>query len=369
MTYYLDFSEADWQRIERDWTAWWAGELERPMVVIETLDPCPDGDWNDFQDFLTRFPPDMAAEEVLDQLQARLAATRFFGDAFPKWFPNFGAGIVAAFLGGGFEYKTRTTWFHKIEAHSLADLRLDYDPDNVWWRRVQDITRAAVERWGQTVTIGHTDLGGNLDILASLRGNRQLLEDMVDAPEEVERLTGVITQLWLRYYDALYDIVQPALRGLAAWGPFWFPGKGYMLQSDIAYMISPRMFDRFVLPDLAACCDALDYGVYHLDGVGQLRHLDMLLSLQRLRAIQWIPGAGQPPPEEWLDLLERIRDAGKLCQVYVTPEGALKIVQALGGHGFVLQIQSKFQDALGPQRTLTPHEAEDCLYALQRLWS
>lgn len=103
-------------------------------------------------------------------------------------------------------------------------------------------------------------------------------------------------------------------------------------------MISDKMFERFVLPDIAACCDALDHAFYHLDGKGQIIHLDMLLSLQRLRGIQWIPGDGQPPPEEWLMLLKRIRDAGKLCQLYVTPEGARTIVKELSGRGFALAI-------------------------------
>jgi hypothetical protein len=55
-------------------------------------------------------------------------------------------------------------------------------------------------------------------------------------------------------------------------------------------MISPQMFERFVLPDLLACCEFLDYAFYHLDGKGQLPHLNMLLALERLRGIQWVPG-------------------------------------------------------------------------------
>ena len=35
MTYPLNFTEQDWERIELDWTAWWAGELDRPIVVVE----------------------------------------------------------------------------------------------------------------------------------------------------------------------------------------------------------------------------------------------------------------------------------------------------------------------------------------------
>jgi hypothetical protein len=102
-----------------------------------------------------------------------------------------------------------------------------------------------------------------------------------------------------------------------------------MLHSDFAYRISPRMFERFVLPDLAACCEQLDHAFYHLE---------LLLSLERLRGIQWIPGDGQPPPEEWLSVLQRIRDAGKLCQLYVSPKGARTIARELGGRGFAFYI-------------------------------
>jgi hypothetical protein len=27
----IRFTEEDWERIERDWNAWWAGELDRPL--------------------------------------------------------------------------------------------------------------------------------------------------------------------------------------------------------------------------------------------------------------------------------------------------------------------------------------------------
>ncbi len=33
------FTPDDWQRIRRDWSAWWAGELDRPMVVLTGWDP------------------------------------------------------------------------------------------------------------------------------------------------------------------------------------------------------------------------------------------------------------------------------------------------------------------------------------------
>jgi 5-methyltetrahydrofolate--homocysteine methyltransferase len=337
----VQFRAEDWARVETAWTAWWAGELERPLVMIEHVEP-PDGiDINNVIDAgvpASTFPLDMPVDQVLDYYQVRLEAKRFYGDAWPKWWPKFGPGIVAGFLGARVHATVDTTWFEPAEDTPIADLDLAIDPENAWWRRVQALTRRAVERWGNSVAIGHTDLGGNLDILASLLTTQQLLLDVSDHPQQVTRLANCITRLWLRCYDGLCALIEPGGRGTTPWAAIWSPGRCYMLQSDFAYMISPRMFERFVMPDLAACCEALDHAFYHLDGKGQIGHLEMLLSLERLRGIQWIPGDGQPPPEGWLPLLQRIRDAGKLCQLYTSPEGAQAITRELGGRGFAFYI-------------------------------
>jgi 5-methyltetrahydrofolate--homocysteine methyltransferase len=333
----LKFTAEDWQRIEQDWSLWWAGELERPMVMIENplCFPLP---LEMERNFLLEKP----VEEVLDHFQMLLEAREFYGDAWPKWWPNFGPGIAAGFLGAEVkcEADNTTVWFEPTQRLPIQELHCSYDPDNMWWRRIVNLTRAAVERWGDQVSVAHTDLGGNLDILASLRGSEQLLYDVIDAPDEVLRLSHQITREWLRYYDELDEIIWKSGRGTTPWAPIWSAKRCYMLQCDFSYMISPQMFARFALPDLSACTEHLDHAFYHLDGKGEIPHLDMLLSLEKLKGIQWIPGDGQPPPEEWLPLLKRIRDGGKLCQVFVSAEGARTIVRELGGRGFAFYIMS-----------------------------
>jgi 5-methyltetrahydrofolate--homocysteine methyltransferase len=334
----LNFTEEDWERIERDTMAWWAGELDRPLVGLTAYGPVPT--WPPYH-YLGNYPLGMPVEEIVDLYEPVFAAARFYGDAFPTWWVNFGPGIMAGFLGArvnSVSDPSETVWFSPLQETSIEDLDLSYDPENVWWKRVKDLTSAIIERWEGRIAVGHTDLGGNLDILASFRETQALLFDLMDQPEKVERLAGRITELWLRYYDELDKLIRPACRGMSCWTPIWSTGKTYMLQCDFSYMISPAMFERFVLPDLTACCNYLDHGFYHLDGKGQIPHLDLLLSISRLRGIQWIPGDGQPPPHEWLPLLKRIRDGGKLCQVFVSPEGARTIVKNLGGKGFLLVV-------------------------------
>ncbi|NDJ78696.1 MAG: LD-carboxypeptidase [Chloroflexi bacterium] len=357
---YKAFAPEDWARIRRDWTAWWNGTLERPLVLLWTResDHPPGG----VHDNLVRWPVGTPPETILDHYEVHFETTHYHGDAFPQWWPNAGPGIMAAFLGARPVYAAEgdvkgTTWFEPLQVESISDLKIMFDPENAWWQHCQAVMQAAVARWGDRVVFGHTDLGGNMDILASLRGTQALLFDCYDAPEQIDRLTSEITTLWLGYYDALQALIaSSALSGTSYWARFWSPGTGYMLQSDFCYMISPQMFERFVLPDLLVCCDHLEYPFYHLDGKGELPHLDMLLEIPNLRGIQWQPGDGQPTADGWLDVLRRIREAGKLCQVYVTLDGAKKIVRELGGKGFQFQLVLE---------TFIPEEADDVVAGLR----
>lgn len=332
----LHFDEHDWERVMGAWNAWWAHDLDRPLVMVEVWDFPSSDVYLNAPDFTSNLPLEMPADEVIDRYQVRLEHTLYFGDAFPKWWPNYGPGVVAAFLGANVTYDWDTVWFSPGQEKPITAEQPCHDENNPWWQRVKDLTRTAADRWGGNVSVGYTDLGGNLDIIASLRSSQKLLIELVDEPEEVARLVGEITRLWLRYYDELSAIIQPRSRGTSPWAPIWSPGRCYMMQSDLSYMISPRMFERYVLPDLQACCAAMQHRFYHLDGKGEIAHLDHLLGLKELDGIQWIPGDGAPPPEEWLPLLKRIIDGGKLCQLYVSPQGARTIVRELGGKGFAL---------------------------------
>ena len=334
----LGFSPAQWQRLGEDYEAWWRGELDRPLIWLVIERPSEEfAGWN----FLPNWPDGLSPGEIVERVVRRMSSSHLYGDAFPYFFVNYGAGVAAAFAGAELNSTPDTVWFHPPERHELEDLHIALDPGNAWWKRVQDVTRVLAEEIGDRIQISFTDIGGNLDILASLRGTNELLVDIARRPDDVARSCQEVTHLWLEAYDALYEIIAPHSPGTTAWAPIWAPGKTYMLQSDFSYMISPEMFGEFVIPDLRACCDHLEYAFYHMDGVGQIPHLDQLLAIENLYGIQWIPGEGKPPACEWPEVLSKIREAGKLCQVAVDPQGALDIVRRHGGKGFHLWIDSR----------------------------
>src|SRR5690554_2071500 len=118
----LQFTEEDWARVERDTIAWWQGELDRPLVYLavqHTVNrPKPFG-------YQSNYPLDMPAEEVVDQYEPWLEATRYYADAFPWLWINFGPGIVAGFLGAHVNSVTdpsETVWFTPTRQAAIQDL-------------------------------------------------------------------------------------------------------------------------------------------------------------------------------------------------------------------------------------------------------
>ena len=313
----IQFSKTRWAGVKENYRRWWAGELERPLLHYTTTGHDPQRDPPVASDrlFDSFFPDSVSADQVVDTWDYRLSGCRFAGDAFPCVWPNFGPGVAAAFLGCELENGAETVWFRGKES-PLEETRIRYVQDSRWYRRVQALMQAAMRRWNGEVQVGMTDLGGTLDIIASFRGSEPLLMDLYDVPGEVHRLIGETHEAWWRYFNELDALMRPLNPGYTAWTPVLSDTPYYMLQCDFAYMIGPDMFRSFVVPELAAACRRLKHAFYHLDGVGQLPHLDALLEIPELVGIQWIPGAGQKHISEWPEVLKRIQDAGKRVQIF-----------------------------------------------------
>lgn len=357
-----NFTEDRWFRMEQRWIDWWQGTSPDPMVVLECLPEKSRYDFFSIYGHLTRFPLDIPAEKIIEDIDRALGEVEYLGDGFPRWWLNFGAGFLAALLGSRVEFVEDNTWFHPVDFPKGFSTKIEFSSDSRWKERLWEISRVAADRWGKSVLLGYPDIGGDLDILASLFGSSELLMACMDQPGEVERLSERVNELWMELfteYEALLSTL-PTRSWRGSWIPAMAGGSTYPLQCDFSIMISPEMFERFALPGLKRCCREIDFPFYHLDGPGSERHLEALLSIEELKGIQWIPGAGAPPAEEWIDLLGRIKAGGKLCQVYTGAAGARRICDELGGEGFLFCIGG--DKAMLP----TPEEGETCLDMLVR---
>ena len=312
----IKFSDKQWDAVIKNYRLWWDNKLGRPIIPVMFYggEPGRAKPAADFPSFANCNDLSVTPEQVIDSYDYALCRNEFYGDAFPLMkMDNFGPGITAAFLGAELHNTPETVWFEPRKALPLSELHFEYDPNNIWLNRVKDIYIAGMKRWRGEVVMCMTDLSGILDILAVFRTTDNLLIDLYDEPGEVLRLAGELQALWFRFYNEINGILKGS-RGYSDWSTIFSEKPSYIIQSDFSYMISPAMFQEFVLGELESSAGKLTNAFYHMDGIGQLPHLDMLLKSKNIKGIQWVPGTGAPDGMDWSEVYSKISAAGKKIQ-------------------------------------------------------
>jgi len=329
----INFEPKQWEKVKANYELWWDNKLERPLipVIISGRDPVRKQPIIPYLSQSTCNDLSISAKDIVDRISYSLESEVYLGDSFPYVnLDSFGPGVIASFLGASLDNSTGRVWFHPNHVLPITELHFEYDSNNLWLNRIREICCEAMKLWQGQVLVGMPDLGGILDIISTFRPADNLLLDLYDYPEEVERLVWELHELWHKFYNEINDVLQPINPGYSDWSSIYSAKPVYVIQSDVSYMISPDMFDIFVKPELKATCSRLPRSMYHLDGVGQLAHLNSLLEIEELDVVQWVPGTGKPPQTEWPDVYKKIKNIGKKIQIYDGRKDIDQIVEQLG---------------------------------------
>ena len=280
------------------------------------------------------FDPEWRAE----YLDWYVAHSSLKADILPVANTQLGPGSLAAILGGVFEGGEDTIWIHPNPNYTDD---IVFDPQHPNWLLHKELLRACKEKAQGHYYVGMPDLMEGLDVLAALKGTDQVLLDTVMYPERLEHQMQQINDIYFQVFDELYDIIREGDEMAFCYFSSWAPGKMSKLQSDISTMISVDDYRRFVQPFIREQCQRIDYTLYHLDGVGAIHHLDALLEIQELNAIQWTPGVGEPQggSPKWYDLYKKILASGKsIMACWVTLDELRPLLDNIGGDGIHVEM-------------------------------
>ncbi len=332
----------DWEMTRAHYEAFFAGEnIGRPLLQITAprLGKSQASEWNWWAWVHHLQHP----EQALVSFDNYCRCTFFGAEAIPNLPINMGAGSLGGYLNCTPRIMPDTVWFEEQKLESWDEIcQLQIDPQNEWWLKTVEFTRLAIEFGQDKFITGMTDLNGIMNILAFLRGNQRLLIDLFEFPTAIQAAAQHLTTLWFACYDSLLNRLQAVYPGTTTWMDVWFPGRGSDVQCDFSALISPPMFEKFVLPHLQVQCQRLDHSIYHWDGPGQIGHLDYLLEIPELDGFQWVPGAGQPGTGDlkWLPLYRRIQARGKLLVLQWMDKNCVEqIVRRLSPQGLLIHTQ------------------------------
>lgn len=358
----------NWEQTKEKWTNYWQHKnTGRPLMSVVARKPeiehlsdnkPTEGGYTDVicQGKYYNLPEELKWKDMEDKYQnaERIVARYrhfcenhlFLAESFPNLNVDFGPGSVASYLGSEIGFKEDTVWFeHCVEDWEEVE-PFQFDPESKWFKAHLNLVRECRKIVGDDFYVDMPDLMENLDVLASLRGVQDLIFDMMDDPEIIEERVKQVTNLYFEYYDRFYDIIKDE-QGGNAYTVFqiWGPGRTVKLQCDFSALMAPQQFRDFVLDSLKEQADKVDHVLYHLDGPDAIKHLDAIMEVDGIDALQWTSGDAGPDGtlEEWYPIYDKAIAAGKSLWVKVYSgefedwiKNVDRIVERYGSHSLFL---------------------------------
>ena len=293
---------------------WNCSVLDRPFVHIPTAktnaQPWPQ------KQFASNRERWLDVEFAVEMALALTENILWKGDSIPVFFPNLGPEVMSCGFGAELEFSEYTSWSKPV-IHDWNQVEgLKFDPDNFYIQKICELIKLGVEKGKGKFITGITDIHPGGDLAASLREPQQFCIDMMESPDEVEALLQKIQPAFEEFYNLQYDLMQTGGQVMTTtWAPLYTEGKYYVPSNDFSCMISPRSYKKYFVERLEKEIEFLDRSIYHLDGPNALQHLPAILGMKKLDAVQWVFGAGNGTPKDWIHVYKQIQDAGKGIQI------------------------------------------------------
>ena len=144
-------------------------------------------------------------------------------------------------------------------------------------------------------------------------------------------------------FETIYDHFDGMLKAAGQLSESWMgiPSRGRMHipSCDFSALISPAFFRRFGLPILEREVQTMTHNIFHVDGEGVARHLDAILSVPEVHALQWVQGVGDDLPiMQWVPFLRQLQARKVPVVVDLKPEELEPFIEAMDPEGLFLWV-------------------------------
>ena len=296
----------DFPRITQRMEAWWAHEaIDRPVILCTA-------NKNPARPMTRRLELLHDPYAWFDAKFADMTQTHYVGEALPNIRVDFGPVLLGNLVGGKTEIGSDTTW-----THASIDDTWSNAPSwklletHTWWALLKKLLAMVADDARGRYVVCTPDLGGSGDVLLNLRGAEPLCMDVLHQPQRITEAVQALFASWQRAFKELYRQTVEQHAGVIHWLGLW-SNQPYMIPAcDFSALISPKDFQRLFLPDVARQAGSVGRAIFHLDGPDAARHINALLEIPEIQAIQFTPGEGTPSVLPWMDMFKTIQAKGR----------------------------------------------------------
>jgi hypothetical protein len=187
--------------------------------------------------------------------------------------------------------------------------------------------------FGFDAILGANPMIDPLSTLSMMLGSDAFCLALIDRPEDVKRWAGRLGELYRTAVEG-WRAARAAFgrREDFNWTGAWAPGDMDTLESDVSVMLSPEMFRQFAMSEAENEASFFDYSIWHLDGTGQFKHLDDILAIPGLNAVQYVDEKRRDPLQ-FAGVWEKILRKGKSIIFSCDWHYAAPLTKRLGPRG------------------------------------
>lgn len=331
--------KTNWNQKKNNYTSWWNCQNTEPIFNMSVYDESRNNQNDQISLPLSTMDKWLNINNILDREERNMELSTYPAEGYPGVTPYLGPGSLGTFLGATPQFEADTIWYEPCY-NDIHKADIIFDKSNRWWNWTLEFINVALQRGKGKYLVEMPDLIENLDTLAAMLGTQDLLYHLYDYPDEIHRLQKKLLPAWFEAFEEIYQLIKDEDGGMCC-GFFgiWAPGRMAKLQCDLSAMISPDLFGKFVFPYLKEQSDKLDYSLYHLDGPGEIPHLDQILSIDSINAVQWVPLPGIHDVGDpcWDAMYQRILDSGKALHLSMAYERIEPFIKRMGKKGVLIR--------------------------------
>lgn len=333
------YYKLEWPQAQKRWTAFWErAEVDRPCIDVKApkqTDLQPPSEPDSLEDLY--FDPEYMAKKW----HYLFESTYFGGEAVPS-----GGALMGGYaLGCGPDVKfARTTVWHPVLMSSIDEpIKWHPGPEDPWRHKLTNVITQLLKLAPGRFLVGTAGQVPVNDLLALIRGVEGFLMDLADDCNKCCRKLKELFPLWLENFEYFLSLVEGRQEGYVYnWPGLWSKNLVKLTQSDISCMLSRDMFDHYVMCEMDLLGEYYDCIWYHVDGPGAIRHVSKLLTRPYIKAIQYVPGSGDPPNgEHYMVLYQQVQNAGRCLDIAVPLENMEFLIRHLRPEGLILRTTVK----------------------------
>jgi len=279
------------------------------------------------------------AEYQVDLFIESIKGQKFYAETFPVFWPNLGPEVYSAFHGSELEYMEVTSFSIPLVKEWKDISKINFDRNNPYFKKIMEMTRLALEKCEGKFMVGYTDLHPGMDCVAAWRDPQQLCIDLLLNPDEVKQLIKLANRHFQEVFDYFDDLLKAHKQLSITWMGIPSYGKMHIPSCDFSAMISTEQYLEFIHPIIVEEVNQMTHNVFHLDGKGVARHVDHILEIKEINAIQWVQGMGTDTPiMQWIPFIKKIQAAGKSVVVDLQLHELEDFIWAMDPKGLMLCI-------------------------------